>query len=72
MQTMIYVGSVSKAMGAKRLLEQQGIRAYIRQSTRQDKGCGYSLFIPKATPQITALLRAHGYGIADGQRRDGG
>ncbi len=71
MQTMIYVGSISHAMRAKRILEQQGIRAYIRQRTQEQEGCGYSLLIPSYSPSITALLRANGIPLPAEKGRDG-
>ena len=69
MQTMIFVGSISHAMRAKRLLEQHGIRAYIRQSTGMKTGCGYSLFLPSYTAQTAALLRANGLLNETGKER---
>ena len=43
----IHVGSVTNAMRGKRLLEEQGIRAYLHRTSHPSDGdgCGYSLLV---------------------------
>ena len=43
----IHVGSITNAMRGKRLLESEGMQAYLKRSTNgtSGDGCGYSLLI---------------------------
>lgn len=43
----IHVGSITNAMRGKRLLEEQGVRAYVHRNPRPSEadGCGYSLLV---------------------------
>ncbi len=58
----IHVSSITNAMRGKRLLEQQGIRAYIHRSSNppQGDGCGYSLLVTERAGQAEQLLRQNG------------
>lgn len=61
----IHVGSITNAMRGKRLLEQQGIPAYIHRSSNppQGDGCGYSLLVTKQVGQAEQALRRGGVRI---------
>ncbi len=69
MQNMVYVGSITHAMRAKRLLEQHGIAGYIRQTTHKTGGCGYYVMIPSYSSKTAALLRANGFTVSNGKER---
>lgn len=58
----IHVSSITNAMRGKRLLEQQGIRAYIHRSSNppQGDGCGYSLLVTERVGQAGEVLRRGG------------
>lgn len=67
MKTMIYlVSSVTNAIRGQKLLERNGIRAYVHRKTEPDgkNGCGYSLWVsPRNPAQLEAaerLLQASG------------
>lgn len=59
MAVYIQVGTAAAAMRAKRLLEQQGVRGYVRRSTGED-GCGYSVLVPSYSPEISTILKNGG------------
>lgn len=72
MKTTIYsVSSVTNAMRGQKLLERNGIRAYVHRKTNPDgqNGCGYSLWVSAQNPaQLEAaerLLQASGIRILD-------
>lgn len=58
----IHVGSITNAMRGKRLLEQQGIRAFVHRSSdpAAGDGCGYSLLVTERAGQAERLLRSSG------------
>ncbi len=58
----IHVGSITNAMRGKRLLEQQGIRAYVHRSSGPvaGDGCGYSLLVTERVGQAERILRGSG------------
>ena len=58
----IYVGSITNAMRGRRVLEAQGIRAYLHRSTHlaEGDGCGYQLFVTTDVQQAVKVLRDHG------------
>ena len=59
---LIHVGSITNAMRGKRLLEQQGIRAFVHRSSdpAAGDGCGYSLLVTERAGQAEQLLRSSG------------
>ena len=61
----IHVGSVTNAMRAKKLLEKNGIIAYINRSAHpaQGDGCGYSLLVTDRDEQAIRILRSAGVRI---------
>ena len=61
----IRVGSITNAMYGKRLLEQQGITAYIHKDSvpREGDGCGYSLLVTKDSDRAEQILRNRGVRI---------
>ncbi len=70
--TAFQVNSVTYAMRGRTLLEQHGIRAQIRRSTKTtaDNGCGYSLIVSGQTEVAEKLLRANGVPIRRVARAD--
>lgn len=58
----IHVGSITNAMRGRRLLEEQGIRAYLHRSTRpaENDGCGYHLLVTEAPDRAESILRKAG------------
>lgn len=58
----IHVGSITNAMRGRRLLEEQGIRAYLHRSTRpaENDGCGYRLLVTEAPARAEGILRKAG------------
>ena len=58
----IHVGSVTNAMRGKRLLEEQGIRAYLHRTSHPSDGdgCGYSLLVTGDATRAERLLRQQG------------
>ncbi len=58
----IHVGSITNAMRGRRLLEEQGIRAYLHRSTRpaENDGCGYHLLVTEAPGRAESILRKAG------------
>lgn len=58
----IHVGSITNAMRGKRLLEKQGIRAFVHRSSQPvaRDGCGYSLLVTERVGQAEAILRKNG------------
>ena len=58
----IHVGSITNAMRGRRLLEEQGIRAYLHRSTRpaEDDGCGYHLLVTESVRRAEEILRKSG------------
>lgn len=61
----IYVGSITNAMRGRRLLDQQGIRAFLQRSAHptDDDGCGYRLLISGDAESAVKILRNHGVRI---------
>ncbi|MBQ3069326.1 MAG: DUF3343 domain-containing protein [Clostridia bacterium] len=73
MPMRIAVGSVSNAMRGKRLLEQHGIRAYVRRyASAEDHGCGYSLYLPHTHGEAIRWLNEGGVHGVPYEERDGG
>ena len=58
----IHVGSITNAMRGKRLLEQQGIRAFVHRSSdpAAGDGCSYSLLVTEREGQAERILRGSG------------
>ena len=58
----IHVGSITNAMRGRRLLEEQGIRAYLHRTSRptDGDGCGYSLLVTTDAKQAEQILRSRG------------
>ena len=58
----IHIGSVTNAMRGKRLLEEQGIRAYLHRAVRPDDadGCGYSLLVQNEAEKAKQILSRRG------------
>ena len=72
MQTVYYVGSISHAMHAKRLLDKHGIRAYIRRAEADGRhGCGYGLLINGSFAAAQAILRTSGITLINPREREG-
>lgn len=61
----IHVGSVTNAMRGKRLLEEQGIRAYLHRAVRpaDTDGCGYSLLVQNEAEKAEQILRRRGVSV---------
>lgn len=72
MPRQIAVGSVSNAMRGKRVLEQHGMRAYVRRHAdpKTDHGCGYSLYLPDAAEDAERWLEAGGVRMTRERGRD--
>ena len=58
----IHVGSITNAMRGRRLLEGQGIRAYLHRSSHpaEGDGCGYSLLVTADARRAEQILRSGG------------
>lgn len=58
----IHVGSVTNAMRGKRLLEEQGIRAYLHRTSHplDGDGCGYSLLVTDSVHPAVQILQKRG------------
>lgn len=58
----IHVGSITNAMRGRRVLEAQGIRAYLQRTTHpsENDGCGYRLLITTDPQQAVSLLKNSG------------
>lgn len=54
----IHVGSITNAMRGRRLLEAEGIRAYMHRSAHSDEsdGCGYSLLVTNQVDRAVRIL----------------
>lgn len=66
MDTMVYnVSSITNAMRGKKLLEQNGLRAYIGRTVDEkgDNGCGYSLTVTGDQKKAERLLQGAGIPI---------
>ena len=61
----IHVGSVTNAMRGKRLLEQQGMRAFLHRSSQPSDGdgCGYSLLVMGSVDIAIQILKKSGVRI---------
>lgn len=70
--TIFFVGSVTGAMRGKRLLEQQGFRAFIQRTSeqREQNGCGYSLKVFGDPNKARQLLQRAGIRL-NGEKRGG-
>ena len=70
MQTVYVVGSISHAMRAKRLLEQKGIRSFIRRAEPdRQNGCGYGLIVAGHEEVVLPTLKAGGVAVLRVQGR---
>lgn len=60
-----HVGSITNAMRGKKILENNGIRAYVHRSSNpsQGDGCGYSLLVTGQEQRAEKLLRGQGVRI---------
>lgn len=58
----VHVGSVTNAMRGRRLLEEQGIRAYLHRASHpaEGDGCGYSLLVTNQNEKAVRILRDSG------------
>lgn len=58
----IHVGSITNAMRGRRILEAQGIRAYLHRSTHptENDGCGYRLLVTVEPQRAAKMLRDSG------------
>ena len=58
----IHVGSITNAMRGRRLLEAQGIRAYLQRTTHpsENDGCGYRLLITADPQRAVSVLKDSG------------
>ena len=58
----VHVGSVTNAMRGKRLLEEQGIRAYLHRTSHptDGDGCGYSLLVTDGVNLAVQILQKRG------------
>lgn len=58
----IHVGSITNAMRGRRLLEAQGIRAYLHRTSHpaEGDGCGYSLLVTGQAQRAEQILRSGG------------
>ncbi len=67
MQAFIQVGTISQAMHAKKVLEQHGVRAYVRRTahTSGQGGCGYHILVTHYSPDMAAWLREDGVSVLD-------
>ena len=61
----IHVGSVTNAMRGKRLLEEQGMRAFLHRSSlpSDGDGCGYSLLVTGSVHAAVQILQKQGVRI---------
>lgn len=55
----VHVGSITNAMRGKKVLESNGIRAYIHRASNpaQGDGCGYSLLVVDTDARAIRLLK---------------
>lgn len=58
----IHVGSVTNAMRGKRLLEEQGMHAYLHRTSHpaDGDGCGYSLLVTNNASAAVQILQKRG------------
>lgn len=58
----VHVGSITNAMRGRRLLEEQGIRAYLHRASHpaEGDGCGYSLLVTNQNEKAVRILRDSG------------
>ena len=58
----IHVGSITNAMRGKKLLEAEGMRAYMHRASQPGKedGCGYRLLVTGDVERASQLLRSRG------------
>lgn len=58
----IHVGSITNAMRGRRLLEAEGIRAYMHRATHAEvsDGCGYSLLVTNQVERAVRILKDKG------------
>ncbi len=58
----ILVGSITNAMRGRRVLESEGIRAYVHRDTHPSEtdGCGYSLLVTQRVDYAVQLLKEKG------------
>ncbi len=70
--TIFFVGSVTNAMRGKRLLEQQGLRAFVQRTSelREQNGCGYSLKVFGDPTRARQILARAGLRL-NGEKRGG-
>lgn len=61
----IHVGSITNAMRGRKLLEEQGIRAYLHRTTHpaEEDGCGYHLLVTESPGRAEGILRKAGVRI---------
>lgn len=58
----IHVGSITNAMRGRRLLEAEGIRAYMHRAVHGEDsdGCGYSLLVTGQLDRAVRILKEKG------------
>lgn len=58
----IHVGSITNAMRGKKLLEAEGIRAYMHRTSQpgEEDGCGYRLLVTGDVSRAEGILRRRG------------
>mgnify|MGYP003295475510 CR=1 FL=1 len=58
----ILVGSITNAMRGRRLLEAEGIRAYMHRDTKASEGdgCGFSLLVTEQVERAVRILKERG------------
>ena len=58
----IHVGSITNAMRGRRVLEDQGIRAYLQRTTHpsDEDGCGYRLMVTVEPQRAVSVLKSNG------------
>lgn len=69
---LILLPSVTYAMKAKNILDQNKIRSYIQRTPKNTgvKSCGYCLFVPNRTDEAEKLLRTKGIRILGRAQRE--
>lgn len=69
---LFQVSSVTAAMRGKKILERNGIKAYMSRTIRDDgkNGCGYSLMVVENADRAQRLLQSSGIRIRDIRKGD--
>lgn len=69
---LILLPSVTYAMKAKNILDQNKIRSYIQRTPKNAgvSSCGYCLFVPNKTDEAEKLLRSKGIRVLGRAQRE--